>query len=54
MTRVLAVVEGSSEELFLKQVLVPHLAAIEISLAPMRVLRGGGGKTRCHRKVNDP
>jgi len=49
MMRVLAVVEGKSEELFLRRLLTPHLAAREVFLAPMQVLRGararGGGSS---------
>lgn len=44
MKRLLAVVEGRSEELYLKQVLAPHLAEHGVSLEPMLVLRGGGAR----------
>ena len=37
-----AVVEGSSEERFLKTVVAPHLAGSSVWLQPMRVLRGRG------------
>lgn len=44
MTRVLAVVEGRSEELFLRRAIVPHLAEQNVFLEPMQVLRGGGAR----------
>jgi hypothetical protein len=44
VTRVLAVVEGYSEELFLNRKLTPHLAERGIYLSAMKVLRGGGAR----------
>lgn len=44
MTTVYVVVEGETEEAFLNQLVVPHLAARDIWLYPMRVLRGGGAR----------
>jgi hypothetical protein len=43
MTRVHVVVEGESEEAFLRGMVTPHLAARSVWLYPRRVLRGGGG-----------
>lgn len=44
MTTVYVVVEGETEEAFLNQLVVPHLAARGVWLHPMRVLRGGGAR----------
>jgi len=44
VTRILAVVEGRSEELFLKRTLAPRLAGRGLYLEPMKVLRGGGAR----------
>lgn len=42
--RVLAVVEGRSEELLLRRLVAPHLAKRAVHLEPMRVLRGRGAR----------
>ncbi len=44
MTRVLAVVEGATEERFARSVLQPHLAQRDIDLRAMQVLRGSGAR----------
>src|SRR5690606_23052803 len=44
VTRVLAVVEGRSEELFLQRVLAPHLASRGVYVSAMKVLRGKGAR----------
>lgn len=44
MARVLAVVEGGSEEQLLKRLVAPHLAERDVFLTPMKVLRGKGAR----------
>jgi hypothetical protein len=44
MMRIHAVVEGSSEEEFLKTVVAEHLIIQEIDLHPMQIKLGGGGR----------
>lgn len=44
MMRVLVVVEGTSEELFLRRVLAEHLANRGVYLTAMKVLRGHGAR----------
>lgn len=42
--RIYAVVEGDSEERFLKNEVAEYLGIRGISLSPMKILRGGGGR----------